>query len=124
MNCPHLTIDVELYDKVTVSHEASDEKIFVVIGEVKSLDGMSTPIEIEFFPMSTESLREPLEYSLECVILNYVELSDVNKVFGRIDKNSIENTKRLLNDLKVNIRNKRNLVNNRILPFFNIYRII
>lgn len=124
MNCPHFWIDVKLYDEVTVSHKASEEKIFVIIGEVKSLDGTSTPIEIEFFPMLTDSLREPLEYSLECVILNYVELSDVNKVFSRIDKNSIENTKRLLNDLKVNIRKKRNLVNNRISPFFNIYKVI
>lgn len=124
MNNPHFWIDVKLYDKVTISHEASEEKIFVVIGEVKSLDGTSTPIEIEFFPMATDSLRDPLEYSLEYVILNYVELSDVNKVFSRIDKNSIENTKRLLNDLKVNIRKKRNLVNSRISPFFNIYKVI
>lgn len=125
MSYPQLAIDIELYDKVTVARAVSDKKILVVIGEVKSaIDVISTPIVIEFFPMLTDSLSEPLEYSLRRVILNYVKSADVSKVFNRIDENSIENTKRLLNELKLNIWKKKNLVNDRISPFFNAYRII
>lgn len=118
-------IEIELYNEVIVVRVVSDKKILVVIGEVKSvIDVISTPIVIEFFPMLTDSLSEPLEYSLRRVILNYVKSADVSKVFNRIDENSIENTKRLLNELKLNIWKKKNLVNDRISPFFNADRII
>lgn len=125
MSYPHSAIEIELYNEVIVVRVVSDKKILVVIGEVKSvIDVISTPIVIEFFPMLTDSLSEPLEYSLRRVILNYVKSADVSKVFNRIDENSIENTKRLLNELKLNIWKKKNLVNDRISPFFNADRII
>lgn len=125
MSYPQSAIEIELYNEVIVVRVVSDKKILVVIGEVKSvIDVISTPIVIEFFPMLTDSLSEPLEYSLRRVILNYVKSADVSKVFNRIDENSIENTKRLLNELKLNIWKKKNLVNDRISPFFNADRII